>query len=124
MAYTEKGGMKINAFNGLHDTEVKTNLTIDNYAALESVLALAKLAVRSVTERKFVPVASQTQGTGTAAQYKMGKIFIKRPTKGIACIKGLVPVDTAGVNALKTNLSTKNIGGELSESISVSYDAV
>lgn len=124
MAYSEKGGMKVKAFNGLHDTEVKTSLTIDNYPALESVLTLGKLAVRSVTERKFIPLASQSQGTGTAAQYKMGKIFIKRPTKGTACIKGLVPVDTAGVNALKTTLATKNIGGEAPESISVSYDAV
>lgn len=124
MAYSEKGGMKVKAFNGLHDTEVTTNLTIDCYAAIEAVLGLAKLAVRSVTERKFIPVASQTAGTGTAAQYKQGKIFATRPTKGTACIKGLIPVDTAGVTALKTALSTVNIGGELPQSVSVSYDAM
>jgi hypothetical protein len=124
MAYSEKGSMKLEAFNGLHDTVVKTSLNDDNYAAVESVLAALKLAVRKVTERRFIPVTSQVQGNGTAAQYKMGKIWCKRPTKTTVCIKGLVPVDSTAVNALKSKLLTQSIGGELPTSINVTYDAI
>lgn len=124
MAYTEKGPMKLEAFNGLHDTVVKTSLNFDNYAAVESVLAALKLGVRKATERKFIPVASQVQGNGTAAQYKMGKIWCKRPTKVSVCIKGLVPVDSTAVNTLKTKLLALSIGGEQVTSVNVNYDAV
>lgn len=122
--YTKLGGIKIKAFNGLHDTEVNSSLPFTNYDTIKAVLETAKLAVRSCTERKFVPDDQKVQGNGTANAYKEGQIFVKRATKGTACIKALVPVEQTAINSLKAALATKKLGGEVPTSVTISYTAM
>lgn len=122
--YTKKGGIKIKGFNGLHDSEVTSSLPFEHYDTLKSVLQVAKLSVRSVTERVFVPEDEIVQGNGTTESYKEGQVFMKRETKGTACLKCLIPLDTTKVNELKATLKTKKFGGETPTSVTMSYTAI
>lgn len=122
--FTKKGPMGINAFNGMHDTKVTTTLTIDNYGTLSDILATAKLSVRSALTRMLVPDDKKVLGNDSAEVYKRGQIFVKRATKGTACIDCLVPLSTASVNALKANLATLKFQGEVPTSVSVNYTSV
>lgn len=119
--FSKMGGMKLEGTNKLHDTVVTTSLPINSYSVIEQIMEKAKLSVRRVTERTFVPEDKIVIGNGSAESYKEGQIFIKRPTKGTACIKGLIPVSNAAVNNLKASIMSKKIGGETPVSVTVSY---
>lgn len=119
--FSKMGGMKLEGTNNLHDTVVTTSLPINMYSAIEQIMEKAKLSVRRVTERTFVPEDKIVLGNGSAESYKEGQIFIKRPTKGTACIKCLIPVSNAAVNNLKASIMSKKIGGETPVSVTVSY---
>lgn len=119
--FSKLGGMKLEGTNKLHDTVVTTSLPISCYTAVENIMEQAKLSVRKVTERTFVPDDKIVMGNGSAESYKEGQIFIKRPTKGTACIKGLIPVGNVALNNLKASLMAKKVGGETPVSVTISY---
>lgn len=122
--FTLKGAMSVNAFNGMHDTRVSTSLTNDNYNILADILVVAKLSVRSVTSRLYVPDDKIVLGNDSAGIFRRGQIFVKRATKGTACIDCLVPMDAAGVVALKAALATLKFQGEVPTSVNVNYTSV
>lgn len=111
-AYTQNGSIKLHGANAQQEIEVDTIMGIVAYDAIKDVLAKGKVSVTGVVERKLVPLDKQVRGVGSAKEYRLGKIFLKRANQGDACVTGLIPKDDTARGTLKTALMGLTFQGE------------
>lgn len=110
--YSQELAMKVHTINGDRKIEVDTTLKASAYEAVKNVLKIGGLSAKGIVHRKGVPLDQQVRGTGTAASFKKGLIYLVRDNQGTACIEGLIPKDEDKQAVLKTALMSLNFGGE------------
>lgn len=110
--YSQELAMKVHTINGDRKIEVDTTLKASAYEAVKKVLKIGGLSATGIVHRKGVPLDQQVRGTGTAASFKKGLIYLVRDNQGTACIEGLIPKDEDKQAVLKTALMSLNFGGE------------